>query len=263
VIDFGGTLPGGNTAIGVSIAAPGVVFGRKKKGFTVSGVGGSPAVIINEVATDTRVEGNRVVDNLGDGFVADADRSVVTGNQAIHNAGAGFSLRFASGATLSGNLSTHNQAGILVRGQQHLVADNTAASNQVGISTFAGAVGVTFTRNVVTGSFIEGVFLSGDGHVFTRNALRGNRGSGILVENADTGTLTVTGNSFVGNGAAGSNCGLEVNATIGDPLLATGNFWGAASGPGADPADAACGGPVTAPFATLEIKVNPKLRRVD
>ena len=100
---------------------------------------------------------------------------------------------------------------------------------------------ITLTRNLVTGNTGEGVFLSGDGHVFTRNALRGNRGSGVLVESADTGTLTVTGNTFVGNGTFGSNCGLEINATTGDPLVATGNFWGAASGPGDDPADLACG----------------------
>jgi len=262
VIDFGGTLLGGNTLEGVSIGSGGVVFGRPRKGFTVTGVGGSGAIRVEQSTSGVRVEGNRAVGNAGAGFVVDGQANVAAGNQAFGNAGPGFSIVFGSGLTLTGNLSTDNLTGFLVAGPQHLLADNTAAANDVGISLI-GAGLVTLTRNVVSGSTFEGVFLSGDGHVFTRNAVRGSRGSGVLVESADTSTLTVTGNTLVGNGAGGTNCGLELNATTGDPLVATGNFWGAASGPGADPADLACDAAVAIPFATKEIKVNPKLGRVD
>jgi nitrous oxidase accessory protein NosD len=255
-------LPGGNTLEGVSIGGGGVVFGRPRKGFTVTGVGGAGAIRIEQSTSGVRVEGNRAVGNAGTGFVVDGQANVAAGNQALGNAGPGFSIVFGSGLTLTGNLSTGNVSGFAVAGEQHVLADNTAAANDVGIALI-GAGLVTLTRNVVTGSEFEGVFLSGDGHVFTRNAVRGNRGSGVLVESADTGTLTVTGNTFVGNGAGGTNCGIELNATTGDPLLATGNFWGAASGPGADPADLACDGAVAIPFATKEIKVNPKLGKVD
>jgi parallel beta-helix repeat protein len=262
VIDFGGTLPGGNTLEGISIAAGGAVFGRPRKGFTVTGVGGAGAIRIEQSTSGVRVEGNRAVGNAGAGFVVDGQANVAAGNQAFGNAGPGFSIVFGSGLTLTGNLSTDNVSGFLVAGQQHVLADNTAAANDVGISLI-GAGLVTLTRNVVTGSTFEGVFLSGDGHVFSRNAVRGNRGSGVLVESADTGTLTVTGNTFMGNGAGGTNCGIELNATTGDPLLATGNFWGAASGPGSDPADLACDGAVAIPIVDRAIKVNPKRGRVD
>ena len=54
---------------------------------------------------------------------------------------------------------------------------------------------------------------------------------------------TITDNNIFGNGTTGSNCGLlNVSGTV---LTAPNNFWGAASGPGPDPADAigeACGG---------------------
>jgi hypothetical protein len=50
------------------------------------------------------------------------------------------------------------------------------------------------------------------------------------------------------------DCGID--NTSGATITATGNYWGAATGPGADPADTTCGDPVTAtPAARAEIKV--------
>ena len=50
-----------------------------------------------------------------------------------------------------------------------------------------------------------------------------------------------------------------------DGLEAAGNFWGAASGPGPDPADTTCdsfgASTVTTPFLTPEVKVPPAGRR--
>ncbi len=45
-------------------------------------------------------------------------------------------------------------------------------------------------------------------------------------------------------------------------MLASQSFWGALTGPGADPADEACGA-VANPFATKELKVQPKLKPAD
>ena len=48
------------------------------------------------------------------------------------------------------------------------------------------------------------------------------------------------------------------------PVKLTNNYWGAATGPGADPSDDVCGAsgeqPVTAPFATKPFTVDPPLR---
>jgi hypothetical protein len=60
-------------------------------------------------------------------------------------------------------------------------------------------------------------------------------------------------NNFFGNSVSsdgfGKNCGL-VNFT-GETLSAVNSYWGASSGPGAEPADVACGNDpvVTTPFA--------------
>jgi|SRR5882724_539360 len=76
----------------------------------------------------------------------------------------------------------------------------------------------------------------------------GNEGIGIVVSGRDA-TLTITDNNIFGNGTLRSNCGLlNVSGIV---LMAPNNFWGAASGPGPDPADAigeACGGH---PYPTL------------
>ena len=63
------------------------------------------------------------------------------------------------------------------------------------------------------------------------------------------------------------NCGLAIQNAGAEPLTvdADGNWWGAESGPGADPSDTAggtcsAGGPVTlnlAAWATKEIRVKP------
>ena len=74
---------------------------------------------------------------------------------------------------------------------------------------------------------------------------------------------TVTGNNLFGNNAGVSssgftNCGLLNDS--GAQVTATGNFWGAAGGPGPDPADDVCndGGSTTATalFAATEFTVN-------
>jgi len=64
----------------------------------------------------------------------------------------------------------------------------------------------------------------------------------------------MTGNNIFGNV---SNCGTLNEVTSLDTLVATENYWGAASGPGPDPADDVCGfAPTTAvPYATKLLPV--------
>jgi len=62
---------------------------------------------------------------------------------------------------------------------------------------------------------------------------------------------TFRGNTFAGSG---TNCG--VSNFSGTTLHAANNFWGAATGPGADPADTVCNSEgssaVTTPFLTAD-----------
>ena len=78
--------------------------------------------------------------------------------------------------------------------------------------------------------------------------------------------MPVTANNFFGNGMAAFfgelNCGLlNIEA---DPVQAQGNYWGAATGPGDDPADRACevfGVVEVTTFATKPFAVSPPTRR--
>ena len=88
-------------------------------------------------------------------------------------------------------------------------------------------------------------------------AILGNEGEGLRVLSRDA---TITQNNIFGNGTLGSNCGL-LNLS-GAVLSAPHNFWGAASGPGPDPADAVgagCGGnpdpTLVAPVATTPFTI--------
>ncbi len=81
--------------------------------------------------------------------------------------------------------------------------------------------------------------MSGVAHEIRRNAVVGNPGLGI---SAQTNTVTISENNIFGNhsiaNVLGTNCGLV--SQTGLSVSAPNNFWGAASGPGPDPADAVC-----------------------
>ena len=88
-----------------------------------------------------------------------------------------------------------------------------------------------------------------------------------LTLDQSTAFLKVNKNNIYGNGTDGSNCGITVYHTGAD---ARNNYWGAATGPGPDPADQVgqeplCNGtipnndaglPVTVPFSRDPIQIN-------
>jgi nitrous oxidase accessory protein NosD len=130
---------------------------------------------------------------------------------------------------------------------------NVASSNVDGIDATSGTY--TITKNAVAGSSGNGIFLTSATMTVTKNSITGSAGAGIIF---NSGTLTsLTANSIFGNGlAAGANHNCGIRNASGGSITATGNYWGASTGPGADPADATCGSPVTAiPAAGSEIKV--------
>ena len=100
------------------------------------------------------------------------------------------------------------------------------------------------SKNASIGNEGDGATVDGNGS-FTGNAMIGNARTGLGVNGflvAGIVHLTISGNSFYANRSLGGNCGIFNNTfTV---LDARENFWGLPTGPGADPADLACGNPI-------------------
>jgi hypothetical protein len=138
--------------------------------------------------------------------------------------------------------------GIRLRGADKMVRKNKVSQNSEGINARAGSV----IGNVAAGNH-HGIALAGSASA-VGNAVYGNITSGFFVFDAFSGT--VAENNTFGNGA----CGLLSSAPGG--VVASNNYWGAATGPGADPADDVCdSGTITVvPFATKPFKVKAKIK---
>jgi parallel beta helix pectate lyase-like protein len=268
----------------VVIDAAGVVFGQPQHGFTVYR-GGKAGVVV--AADRAHVDGNVVSLNGLDfvpggtpwpGFDVGGRGSRLEGNLATQNTGNGY-LVAGAGHRLEGNMATGNDgAGFFVTGNGHLARRNIANTtggagfyfegNDLGIVgnaaggngdgfQIAGA-GVVVDGNVASGNMASGFLVFGvaTSVTFTGNAARGNGAAGVEL----VAPATLAGNDFYGNGrdpaADAANCG--VRNSSGATIVATRNFWGAATGPGADPADEACdvsGATLVSPFATRPFNV--------
>lgn len=216
--------------------ASGASLGGAQSGFTVRG-GQGAGVFVEVVAADTRVIGNVAEGNTGDGLIVGGNAAQVTNNRALGNGGNGIQLA-GDDIAASGNVAAGNaQAGYFV----------------------VFAAGVQVSKSVASGNQQAGFEVTLADAALASIAALGNEGDGV---HFDDGTGSVTRSSFIGNGRAdGMNCGVLNSSGV--AITASDDYWGAATGPGADPADQACvsgGGSslATAPFKTKEIKVRPK-----
>jgi hypothetical protein len=261
VIDGGGGLSLFST---VKIDANNVVFGEVEGGFTLTG---GESGLTTDGYTGVRIVGNIASGARAMGFWVNAGGTTpgvidVSYNIAHDNGQVGFlvgSLLESSRVTVRYNKSYSNGTGIISATYgRHEVAYNEVSNNSgTGIS-------VDFTpsfvhHNVVTGNnmgITTGSWGVGRepsvGPLVSRNSLIGNTRFGVLIT-AGPVRMVLKENNFYGNGVStdeyGANCGLA-NFT-GGTLAAPNNYWGAATGPGSEPADVACGNDpvVTTPFA--------------
>lgn len=256
IIDVGG----GNRAA-IRFTASGARLGRPKKGFTIIDSTSSGVTMAADVSGIT-IEGNLVLDTanaivtaglgghvvqgnviaagaFGVGLGGEANGTVARANLAVANTGDGFGAGGAGNQRFEGNVALGNDFGFSAQlYDQATVVGGAAIGNRQGVfggsgNTY-GLSGLAVLANVETG-----------------------------VHNQSTASMSVSGSNFVGNGAKnfnGGNCG---TVTENPPLTATNDFFGSASGPGADPADRVCdggGGVTTAdPFATKPFKVKTKV----
>lgn len=193
--------------VGVAIEAGGAVFGQRGRGFTVRD--GLEVGIKVTATSGATIAGNFVteiplygIETGGSGHRLEDNR--VSGNSATN-------IRIDSSATA--------------------LARNVAASAVVGIGIVGE--GVTLSDDVIAGN-ATGIQILGEA-TLERVAVLGNSIVGIYVEDS---ALTLRGGRVVGNGVS-NNCGIVLDQPTAS-LDASGAWFGAATGPGDDPADAIC-----------------------
>jgi len=283
----------------VELISSGITLGTDGGGFTVAG-GGRAGVHIGFISTRDKIIGNTARGNIGSGFDVDVvDESLpfpfpvpysqytFDGNTATGN-GIGFSV-------------SHDETHPIP--ERVVFTGNVASGNtSYGFGLSGTGFQLLFIGNVANNNG-GGLYIGGNGYEIRNSSMMGNRGPGILINGHNGGSsLTITGNSVIGNQGAGVyilpeaqgnriqnnniygnvgvgtipggppvgstlNCGIVntgFDIAAPEPTVATNNYWGSTSGPGADPADNAgkgCdfnqGTTVVKPFATTAYGISP------
>lgn len=275
VIDAGG-LP----VNVVRVDADGAAFGAPQHGFTLTGSGDGEGLRVGgegvrveanlSVGNDQGFQingdrfffaGNRMVGNAGIGVDFEAEDGVARGNSAIRNGGGGFEIETRD--RVEGNfaaLNDNDDTSFELQGSDNVVRGNAALGGSIGFDLG--------TRSLLEGNAANanqrGIVIDSLENVVRGNQVVGNHASGVLVEAGGSGEIR--GNSLYGNGSTdlgeGLNCGVAHLDPLVPPLV--GNFWGAAAGPGADPADDVCS--VVPPLEPLlllpvaSVEIRPKVK---
>ena len=222
----------------IELQAPESALGAPNKGFTLYAPAEVLTATVNVVyqATDSTVTACITHAPDGDhvGYSVDTPGAVLTGNHAL-----GGSAGFVIGASSINVLLTGNSA----------TGGNGDGFILDGIGTIA--VGAVANANRY------GMIILGTDVAVRDSSVLANAREGVRIQ--APATATIVDSNIYGNGTDGGfiNCGINVS---GGTLTATDVWWGAATGPGPDPADAACNmlPAATTPFATMPVKVKVK-----
>jgi hypothetical protein len=227
------SVTGANGGAAVVIFTDGGAFGRPGKGFTVTNTGN---------------------DN-GKGIVVDAQNVTIRGNQLVglnssFNSTGIYTVDFPETITIVGNQLIGWGFAINARGDGKFVRKNELSLNSSGISV-SGNSRVEGNVIVATTYAVE----PQNGPTIVGNGLYGGR----VTVNAGPAVGVVQKNNFVGSR---DDCAFVNLGTAG--LVATNNYWGAATGPGPDPADQFCdfgtGTTTVVPFATKPFNVRARVK---
>jgi hypothetical protein len=224
----------GLDVLGVGASASGSVIGKPGKGFTFSGGWHGLWVNNDPYPSTLSIGGNIATNALEGGFLlhAGVGSYTVTDNLAILNGSGGFGAPGGVGHRFRGNAAI--------------------ANGLDGFAVFGTGGGHEFVNNVAIGNGQDGYWaaLGVTGVVYRGNSAIGNKRSGWGF--ADGASATLTRNNIYGNG---SNCAIAVGGVIN----AVNNYFGSATGPGADPADDICyfyGSVTYIPFAPKEFPIS-------
>jgi len=192
-----------------------VVFGKKNHGFTLYVAPTTATPFSATVIAAGNVSGNVVLvyDTNGDHTLAILADRVIRDNRV-------------------GGLTTTSLATGIDSVNATIVERNVVSGASTG---FIGSDGA-FRHNVAIEDAV-GFVVNGTITEFTNNIAVANLSYGIEFSGLGT-TVAKFKNNTIDNNDPVTNCGL-LNQT-GSALVATKNFWGAATGPGANPADGVC-----------------------
>jgi hypothetical protein len=225
----------------VLVIGDGAELGRPGKGFTMTQAGAQDSSGIAIDARNARIRGNQMIalqtpTGIGIATVlSNPGPMLIEQNQVVGWGLGGIDARGA-GRTVRGNaVSLCGATGIQLDGPS-IATGNVVSGGQAGIYLQSGAQVI---GNAVRSALVDGIFVD-------------NPFPGAIARNDLERTPTTFG-----------NCGFRNDASP-STIIAAGNYWGAPTGPGPDPADAVCNASgattVTTPFATAPFKVRTRIK---
>jgi hypothetical protein len=243
----------------VRLSGADCTFGQRGRGFTLRGAANG----LHAEGERMRIAGNIAVDNFDFGMSGSGSGEFIE-NIAISN-----SIGISSHGTwtLTQNTAMANiLTGIGASGDVVRMRENVSSHNGRGF--VANAARAVLEGNIAIGNdhpeFGDGFYMESPNLRFVGNTALANRSFGVDYWPYATSSATIRENNVYGNDA-NTNCGL-VNRS-GVQVDARHNYWGAATGPGPDPADNAgpssgcdvAGTTMVTPFAArpFPIRKNP------
>lgn len=239
----------------IELRADGVTFGGRGHGFTLRG-GANMGILISG-GTGSRVAGN-IVQVLAHGIGATACNGPieVVANVATRGSNAGHGFQTGVAVSIDGEMCTNpgpislldnvasdnGGAGFMLSAAEHVIFKrNVSTRNNVGAHISGPGV---LTDSAFIGNRAYGVIVDGGAVQLLRNSVLGNEGPGVTISPTTRKGTTIAASNVFGNGVKpGIDTPLADNCGVFNPSRAAVHaqrvYWGAASGPGPDPADEA------------------------
>jgi parallel beta-helix repeat protein len=186
-----------------------VIVDYQKNGITVDGSGSSATI-----------KGNTVTGAGPTGVIAQNGIQISRGASAI-----------LDGNTVSGNVyspGTTSSTGVMLFQSGNVqVLNNNLSQNDLNLYSYSTG-SVEITGNTITQAIFDGIWLEGTptSTKIIDNVFSGNPEGLGVGDGFNNSALTVRGNSFVGNSTAVRNY-----TTVGNDVIAYGNWWGCPAGP--------------------------------
>jgi len=238
---------------GIRIAGSGAQVRGNRMGYI-----NSHGVYLDPASSDADVRENRMFGPSGVGVAVGGSGHIARRNLIHGTPGGGFTIAGSStGVQLVENVvvSVSAPAYYLSSGSGWVLRGNAAFNNGAPGFYLTAGTPLIAVGNVAIGNGAYGFLITGgDDHVLEDNTSIDNLGDGIVLSSVGN-NVQFSGGNLYGNT---SNCGL--NHSSGSTLTVDGVYWGAATGPGANPADDICGNTAAVTVndsATKPAKIKP------